>query len=237
MVRPDSLGKALHFQVNWYRCFQSLVLQIKQEIHFREQEPHTFSPSPVNFKCSALQVSLLFNYNSPMVVNKFVSSTHVSLLFNYSTLSSNLISFKSSVHIQLSLQQIYTSGSRNTSQVLSLCWGFRRCFLSPLPPNWLKTLRRFSEVYIDQVTCMRAAQAGFFLGISSHPSSCPTPAAGVMGVLSVRTPALFWYKYTNFNFHQQLTWQWNLRKASSLSVAGWYLSPFYHLEDVQRTGL
>lgn len=198
MVKPDSLGKALHFQVNWYRCFQSLVLRIKQEIHFREQEPHTISPSPVNFKCSALQVSLLFNYSSPMVVNKFVSSTRVSLLFNYSTLSSNLISFKSSVHIQLSLQQIYTSDSRNTSQVLALYWGFWRCFLSPLPPNWLKTLHRFSKRYTDQVTCMRAAQAGFCLGISFRPSSCPTLAAGVMGVLSVRNSALIWYKYINF---------------------------------------
>lgn len=79
----------------------------------------TFSPSPANFKCSALQVSLLFNYSSPVVVNKFVSSTRVSLLFNYSALASNPISFKSSVHIQLSFQQMYISGGRNTSQALS----------------------------------------------------------------------------------------------------------------------
>lgn len=121
------------------------------------QEPRTFSPSQVNSKCSALQVSLLFNYSSPMVVNKFVSSTHVSLLFNYSTLSSNLISFKSSVHIQLSLQQMYISGSGNTSQAPSLYWGFRRWALSPLPLNWLKPLYRFSKRYVDQIACERCA--------------------------------------------------------------------------------
>lgn len=148
------------------------------------QEPSTFFPSQISSKCFSQQVSLLFNYSSPVVANKFISNTHFSLLFNYSILSSNLISFKSSIHIQLSLQQMNTPGNRNAFQALFFYSVFRRLFFLLLDLNWLK---QFSKRYL-YITHESCTSGLFIWAVSSGSSSCPSP--GGAGVLNVRVQNL-----------------------------------------------